>query len=209
MRRLLLSTIVLTACVASAAEVLDNAAIVRLTGAGLSPDVVVLKIDQSEARFDTSTDALIALKKGGVADAVIKAMMLKSPAVPAPVVAVASPVKVAPTPSQTCARLETNVLGNWVPAGVCVSANDLSLDEQSFAFADLKVQCIEVPRLPISNGSGTTWRWSNGVESFAVRGSADDIRHLSDALAAAAPSVRHGNCSDAQLRGLLKTTEHR
>jgi hypothetical protein len=203
-RRLLVSTIFLIACAASAAEVLDNAAIVRLTGAGLPPDVILLKIDQSEARFDTSTDALIALKKGGVADAVIKAMMLKSPAVPAPAIAIAPK-----PPSQTCARLETNTLGNWVPAGVCVSATDLSLDEQSFAFADLKVQCIELPRLPLGSGTATTWRWSNGTESFAVRGNADDIRHLSDALTAAAPAVRHGNCGDAQLRGLLKTTDRR
>lgn len=45
-----------------AAEVLDNAAVVRMVGAGLGADVVTLKIERSQARFDTSTDALIALR---------------------------------------------------------------------------------------------------------------------------------------------------
>jgi hypothetical protein len=187
------------------AEVLDNATVVRLTKAGLSPEVIVLKINQSEAHFDTSADGLIALKSAGVADSIIMTMMQKSAA---PSV-VAAPAPKASVP-QGCASVEAYSLGNngwaWLPATVCISNESLSLDEQSFRFADLKVQCIETPaRLSVLGMNATTdstWRWSDGKESFQVRGKGDDIRRLSEALTSAAPSVRHGGCGD--LRALLK-----
>ena len=78
-RRLALIVALAVAATARSAEVLDNTAIIRMVHAGLSPEIIVLKIDQSEARFDLSTDALVELKTAGVADAVIKAMMLKAP----------------------------------------------------------------------------------------------------------------------------------
>jgi hypothetical protein len=192
-----------------AAEVIDNATVVRLTTAGLSADLIVLKIDQSEGRFDTSADGLIALKGAGVADMVIKAMLLKAPAPPPPV---ATPIPApAPVKTQTCAGVESYALGNngwsWVPATVCVSSNEMSLDEQSFRFSDLKVQCVETPaRLSVLGLNATTdatWRWSDGKEAFQIRGKGDDIRRLSEALVSAAPAVRHGSCGD--LRALLKT----
>jgi len=68
-------------------EVVDNAAVVlRMVRAGLSADVVMTKIAQSQTTFDTSVDALIALKSEGIPDPVIKAMLLKSSA-PAPIAA--------------------------------------------------------------------------------------------------------------------------
>ncbi len=197
MRRIILCLAI--ALAAHAAEVLDNAMVVRMTKAGLSPEVILLKIRQSEARFDTSTDGLIALKSSGVADSVIVAMMEKAPAAAALPVALPAPVTVA-----ACTKLESYALGNngwgWVPATVCISPAELSLDEQSFRFADLRVQCIEPAAL---FSTVDTWRWSDGKESFQVRGKGDEIKRLSDALASAAPSVRHGNC--IELRALLKT----
>lgn len=200
MRRFLLCLAI--AFTAHAAEVLDNATVVRLTKAGLSPEIITLKIGQSEARFDTSTDGLIALKSAGVADSVIMAMMQKAPA---PVVASK------PAAQQGCWPVESYTLGNngwtWLPATVCISSDAFSLDEQSFRFADLKVQCIETPTrlsvLGVNAATDSTWRWSDGKESFQVRGKAEDIKRLSDALVSAAPSVRHGNCGE--LRALLKT----
>ena len=198
MRRLFIAIAI--ALTAHAAEVLDNATVVRMTKAGLSPDVIVRKIHQSDTHFDTSADGLIALKSAGVADSVILAMMQNVPKA-APVAAVA----------QGCSSVEYYALGNngwaWLPATVCVSNDALSLDEQSFRFPDLKVQCIETPTrlsvLGVNATTDSTWRWSDGKESFQVRGKADDIKRLSEALTSAAPSVRHGACGE--LRALLKT----
>lgn len=85
-----------------AAEVLDNAAVVRMVGAGLGADVVTLKIERSQARFDTSADALIALKAAHVPDGVIRAMLMKesAPVIAAPAVAdVAQVAEPAPVPT--------------------------------------------------------------------------------------------------------------
>ncbi|HYO76226.1 MAG TPA: hypothetical protein VE010_07150 [Thermoanaerobaculia bacterium] len=66
MRILLLSVLLST---------LGNADIVKLVKAGLSPETVEAKIAASETRFDTSTDALVALAGQGVPDRVIRKMI--------------------------------------------------------------------------------------------------------------------------------------
>jgi hypothetical protein len=204
MRRLALIAALAVAAAAHAAEVLDNAAVMRLARAGLSSEVILLKIEQSDARFDLSTDALIELKSAGVADAVIKTMMLKTPHVER----VLNPSGPAESPSHidTCAKLSLYTLGNngweWVPSSVCVSATRLSVDEQSFAFAELRGQCIELPLIP----GDVTWRFSDGKESLQLRGQSEDVRKMSDALAAAAPAVRHGKCSERGMRAALSVS---
>ena len=214
-RRLAVFVLFAVAVTAHATEVLDNAAVIKLARAGLSSELILLKIEQSEARFDTSTDALVELKSAGLGDAAIKAMMLKAPA-PA-TRPVTPPTLPAPAPAppaaqgEVCAKLSLYALGNngwaWVPASACVSATELSVDEQAFPFAQLTVHCLEPEtRLSIlgTTASGeATWRFSDGKESFALRGKADDLRKLSDALATAAPAVRHGKCSARELRALL------
>src|SRR5262245_20841903 len=55
-----------------------NADVVRMVAAGLSDDVVVRAIRAApETRFDTSTDALIALRAQKVSNRVIAAMLNK------------------------------------------------------------------------------------------------------------------------------------
>lgn len=53
-------------------EILTNEDIVKLTEAGLADSVIVAKIKGSVCKFDISTDALVALKREGVSDAVIQ-----------------------------------------------------------------------------------------------------------------------------------------
>src|SRR6266566_4317375 len=89
------------------AEVLDNAAVVKMVSAGLGPDVITLKIEHSQGAFDTSTDGLIALKNAHVPDVVLLAMLSKgdsaSPVPPA--AATATPASrtaaAAPIPAST------------------------------------------------------------------------------------------------------------
>jgi hypothetical protein len=67
-----------------AQEVLTNQLVVDMVKAGLSERVVVAKIRTSPTNFDTGTDALIALKKNGVPEKVIEAMMSPTAAASAP-----------------------------------------------------------------------------------------------------------------------------
>src|ERR1700682_4080267 len=107
MRKFALALLFLTSSVV-AGEALDNAAVLRLVASGLSADIIVLKIERSQTRFDTSTDGLIALKDARVPDVVIRAMILRgdaqsSAATPAAAPATTAPATDPPTTSQTAA----------------------------------------------------------------------------------------------------------
>jgi hypothetical protein len=62
-------------CTAFAQQTLSNQDIVALVKAGIGEDVVVAKIKSSACNFDTSSNTLIELKKEGVSDNVIMAML--------------------------------------------------------------------------------------------------------------------------------------
>jgi hypothetical protein len=61
----------------SQTETLTNNEIILMTRAGLSKDLIVRKINDSSGKYDTSAQALIELKKSGVADEIISLMMEK------------------------------------------------------------------------------------------------------------------------------------
>jgi hypothetical protein len=58
------------------AETLTNTQVVELSRAGLSPDAIIAKIRISDSRFDVSANAMVALKRDDVSDAVIAAMVV-------------------------------------------------------------------------------------------------------------------------------------
>ena len=62
----------------TAAETLDNDQIVMLSRAGLGPEAIIAKINSTRGTYQTSTGALIALKRAGVPDPVIAAMLSRS-----------------------------------------------------------------------------------------------------------------------------------
>jgi hypothetical protein len=73
---LMISALTCIACARPvSAEVLTNQTIITLTKAGLGPDTVIAKIKSSSNTFDLSTDQLISLKKEGVVDSIIAAML--------------------------------------------------------------------------------------------------------------------------------------
>jgi hypothetical protein len=63
----------------ASAQTLDkpmtNDEVISLAGAGLNSSIIVNKIKTSNTNFDLSTDALIKLKKAGVTDDVVNAML--------------------------------------------------------------------------------------------------------------------------------------
>ena len=76
-----------------AQEVLTNDSVISMVKGGLGEAVVLARIRSSPANFDTSTNSLLALKKAGVSDKVIEAM------VSAPWSGAAAAVPSAPTPA--------------------------------------------------------------------------------------------------------------
>jgi hypothetical protein len=82
---------------AAAQETLTNESIVAMLKGGLSEAVVLARIRSSPANFDTNTNSLLALKKAGVSDKVIEAMVSAPKSAPA---AAAAPAPApAPAPS--------------------------------------------------------------------------------------------------------------
>jgi hypothetical protein len=55
--------------------VLQNQDVVKMTKAGFDDSIIIAKIEGSQCKFDTSPDALLQLKQGGVTPAVLKAMV--------------------------------------------------------------------------------------------------------------------------------------
>ncbi|RYY14991.1 MAG: hypothetical protein EOO04_29360 [Chitinophagaceae bacterium] len=59
-------------------EVLTNKGVIELSKAGFGKDMILSKIESSNCKFDLSTTAMIELKKQGVSEDVVKAMMDQS-----------------------------------------------------------------------------------------------------------------------------------
>ncbi len=59
-------------------ESLTNASVIEMLNAGLSDSIIIAKIKSSMSSFDTSAPALQSLKKVGVSDAVVLAMVQKA-----------------------------------------------------------------------------------------------------------------------------------
>src|SRR4051794_28266130 len=73
--KMMMVATVLCAVSYSQTEVLTNANIIDMTKAGLSSEIILVKIKTSVASFDISTSALIQMKQAGVADDVITAVV--------------------------------------------------------------------------------------------------------------------------------------
>ncbi|MBU0681808.1 MAG: hypothetical protein KKD73_10350 [Proteobacteria bacterium] len=67
--------LVLSAVTASAEEILTNRSVERMVAAGLSPDIITSKITTTRTNFDVSIDSILQLKKEGIHDDIIKAMV--------------------------------------------------------------------------------------------------------------------------------------
>src|ERR1043166_7502399 len=61
---------------------LSNADVIAMVHAGISADVIIAKITTTPTAFTTTTEALVALAEAKVPEAVIKAMLARTPAAP-------------------------------------------------------------------------------------------------------------------------------
>jgi hypothetical protein len=76
----LLAVTLFTAVPARAQQGLTNADIIKMQSAGLSENIILASVNGQPAAYDTSTDGLLALKKAGVSDAVVAAMISRNAA---------------------------------------------------------------------------------------------------------------------------------
>lgn len=87
----------------SAQEVVTNETVIQMVKAGFSESVILAKMRSSQTKFDTRTDALIELKKAGVPEKVMQAIVsggappASAPAAAAPAAGPA-PAMAAPAP---------------------------------------------------------------------------------------------------------------
>jgi hypothetical protein len=77
MFRISILTLILTSAISvfAQSEMVDNRTIIDMTSSGLSSEIILKKIASSQTKFDVSAASLIELKKVGVDDNVIAAMM--------------------------------------------------------------------------------------------------------------------------------------
>jgi hypothetical protein len=80
MRYLLLILILSAAPILAQTETLTNAEIIEMAQAGLGKELIIQKIQTSNAVFDVSAKALVELKKANVSDEIVSEMMEKSKA---------------------------------------------------------------------------------------------------------------------------------
>lgn len=103
-----------------------------------------------------------------------------------------------PAPGETCVNLRLFGTGangeDWYPSGVCVSSSSVAIDEQKLD--NVVVHCMSKALV----GQDEFWL-SDGKETFKFRGSDEDLRSVSQALA----RVPHGNCSESKVRKLLRS----
>ncbi len=78
-----------------AQEVLTNDSVIQMVKAGLPEAVVIAKIKGTASKFDLKTDSLVSLKKAGVSDKVLEAMVSAGSGSPA---AAAAPTTTTPAP---------------------------------------------------------------------------------------------------------------
>jgi len=116
------SAICMAPLILNAQQTMNNDAVIKLVKAGLSEDLILSTINSQPGTYDTSTDGLIALKKAGVSDKVVGAIVTKSYA---PAAAPTAPIQASGTSVVPAAVNDVGVyykdrIGVWgeIPAEV-------------------------------------------------------------------------------------------
>jgi hypothetical protein len=92
------AAVALFAALCGAQSSLTNDAVIKMVKAGLGEDIIVSTIKTQPAQFATSADDLIALKKAGVSDRILSAMLDRGNAPAAPAASGNPLVAAAPAP---------------------------------------------------------------------------------------------------------------
>ena len=121
-----------------AQEVLTNDSVIQMVKAGLPEAVVIAKIKSTASKFDLKTDSLVSLKKAGVSDKVLEAMVAAGSGA-APSTAAAAP----PAPALAAGALKTQDVIYQLVAGKYVEMFATSANlETNMAFFQSKSEVV-------------------------------------------------------------------
>ena len=142
-----------------AQRTLTNADIVKMTKSGIGEQTIVLLIERSGSKFDTSPDALIELKKEGVSDAVLNVMLSTS--------SVAGPSADGPQPD--CTRLLDSALGFVGPRQEVVDIHSVRLSGKEISHSASRTSSFSVERVTVFPSSiYISLQPSSGISTKAV-----------------------------------------
>ena len=123
-----------------AQEVLTNDSVIQMVKAGLPEAVVIAKIKSTSSKFDLKTDSLVSLKKAGVSDKVLEAMVAAGSGA-APSTAAAAPAP--PAPALAAGALKTQDVIYQLVAGKYVEMFATSANlETNMAFFQSKSEVV-------------------------------------------------------------------
>jgi hypothetical protein len=123
-----------------AQEVLTNDSVIQMVKAGLPEAVVIAKIKSTSSKFDLKTDSLVSLKKAGVSDKVLEAMVAAGSGA-APSTAAAAPAP--PAPALAAGALKTQDVIYQLVAGKYVELFATSANlETNMAFFQSKSEVV-------------------------------------------------------------------
>ena len=142
MRKVLIALAVLLACpLLLSQQTMNNDSVVKLRQAGFSEEVIVSTINRSAGSYDTSVDALVALKNAGITNPEIKAMVAKASAAKMMPVAEAAPNTRAALPVPTPPGNKPRVL---LRSQSHVTGWNMSRDQSMEMSKDFQDICPEV-----------------------------------------------------------------
>jgi hypothetical protein len=118
----------------------DNARIIEMTRKGLGDDVIIARIKASATKFDLSDDDLANLKKAGVSDSVVAAMIQSTELASAKVKIDGNPVQVRTIGEQKVGGR----LGHIVTAGIMSVKNKAYLQGQHASLIASRKPNIEI-----------------------------------------------------------------
>jgi len=122
-----------------AQEVLTNDSVIQMLKAGLPEGVVISKIKSTASKFDLKTDSLVSLKKAGVSDKVLEAMMAAGSGAPATAAATPAP----PAPALAAGALKTQDVVYQLIGDKYVELMPLAASmETNFAFFQSKSEIV-------------------------------------------------------------------
>jgi hypothetical protein len=129
----------LPGAISLAQEVLTNDSVIQMVKAGLPEAVVIAKIKSTATKFDLKTDSLVSLKKAGVSDKVLEAMVSAGSGSPAAAGAAPAP----PAPALAAGALKTQDVVYQLIGDKYVELMPLSANvETNFAFFQSKSEIV-------------------------------------------------------------------
>ena len=122
-----------------AQEVLTNDSVIQMVKAGLPEAVVIGKIKSTATKFDLKTDSLVGLKKAGVSDKVLEAMVAAGSVSAAPTTAMPAP----PAPAVAAGSIKNQDVIYQLVAGKYVELFATSANlETNMAFFQSKSEVV-------------------------------------------------------------------